>query len=133
MNGYTTPWTDERTNKLVELTDEGLTATQVGQKLGVTKNSVIGKWYRLAINVEERNRRRAKAEREAEVEREKFQIREAARRMKRQRQPGLCIIEGCTLTAAGGYLDGRCPKHRIALMPDRTRANMAANKGPVGW
>ncbi|MGE0845515.1 MAG: GcrA family cell cycle regulator [Flavobacteriaceae bacterium] len=40
-------WTDERVEKLRGLLAEGLTASQIGARLGVTRNAVIGKVSRL--------------------------------------------------------------------------------------
>ena len=43
-------WTDERIAKLQKLWDEGLSASQIAEKLGdVTRNAVIGKAHRLGL------------------------------------------------------------------------------------
>ncbi len=42
-------WTAERTKKLVDLWNEGLTTIEIGRRLGVTKNSVVGKAHRLDL------------------------------------------------------------------------------------
>ncbi|RME67195.1 MAG: global cell cycle regulator GcrA-like protein, partial [Alphaproteobacteria bacterium] len=43
-------WTDERIAKLRKLWDDGLSASQIAQKLGnVTRNAVIGKAHRLGL------------------------------------------------------------------------------------
>jgi len=39
-------WTKENLNKAKELKKQGLTARQIGSKLGVSKNSVLGMMYR---------------------------------------------------------------------------------------
>ncbi len=42
-------WTDERIEELKQLWGEGLSAQDIGKKLGVTKNAVIGKAHRLGL------------------------------------------------------------------------------------
>ena len=45
-----TTWTDERVKLLTHLWEEvGLTATQIGQRIGLNKNQVIGKVHRLKL------------------------------------------------------------------------------------
>src|SRR5690606_37886783 len=44
-------WTDERVEQLKKLWSEGLSASQIAQKLGgVTRNAVIGKVHRLGLS-----------------------------------------------------------------------------------
>ena len=44
-------WTDERVETLKKLWTEGLSASQIAQKLGgVTRNAVIGKVHRLGLS-----------------------------------------------------------------------------------
>ncbi len=40
-------WTDERVAELRALWDEGLSVSQIGKRLGITKNAVTGKVDRL--------------------------------------------------------------------------------------
>jgi GcrA cell cycle regulator len=42
-------WTPERTGALIALWNEGVTASAIGRRLGVTKNAVIGKAFRLNL------------------------------------------------------------------------------------
>lgn len=42
-------WTDERIEELKQLWGEGLSAQEIGRKLDVTKNAVIGKAHRLGL------------------------------------------------------------------------------------
>lgn len=42
-------WTDDRTEKLKTLWNEGPSATEIGKKLGCTRNAVIGKAHRLNL------------------------------------------------------------------------------------
>ena len=51
-------WTPERDDKLRELWDSGLTGSQIGVRLGATKNSVIGRAHRL--HLPPRGKRKAK-------------------------------------------------------------------------
>lgn len=44
-----TPWTAERTEKLKVLHSEGLSCSQIGDAIGVTRNAVIGKIHRLGL------------------------------------------------------------------------------------
>jgi GcrA cell cycle regulator len=42
-------WTQERIDALAELWSQGLSTAEIGRRLGVTKNSVVGKAHRLAL------------------------------------------------------------------------------------
>lgn len=42
-------WTQERISRLQALWDEGLTTRAIGEALGVTKNAIVGKSYRLGL------------------------------------------------------------------------------------
>lgn len=42
-------WTDEQVESLRQLWAEGLTANEIAKKLGVTKNSIVGKVHRLCL------------------------------------------------------------------------------------
>jgi len=42
-------WTDENVEKLRQLWDEGLSASEIAKRLGITKNSVVGKVHRLCL------------------------------------------------------------------------------------
>ena len=42
-------WNDNRTARLRELWDEGLPTAEIGRRLGITKNAVIGKVWRLDL------------------------------------------------------------------------------------
>ena len=42
-------WTDERLAKLRELWDKGLSISQIGEELGVTRNAIAGKAHRLGL------------------------------------------------------------------------------------
>ncbi len=44
-----TSWTDERLEKLIKLWDKGLSISQIGEELGVTRNAVAGKAHRLKL------------------------------------------------------------------------------------
>ena len=43
------PWTDEMMERLRELVAEGLSASQIGSRLGLTRNSIIGRMSRMKI------------------------------------------------------------------------------------
>ncbi len=45
----TQQWTPERTAALIALWNEGITASEIGRRLGVTKNAAIGKAFRLHL------------------------------------------------------------------------------------
>ena len=45
----TQEWTPERTAALITLWNEGICASQIGRRLSVTKNAVIGKAFRLQL------------------------------------------------------------------------------------
>ena len=42
-------WTEEQIDQLKELWGEGLSTSEIGRKLGVTKNAVVGKAHRLGL------------------------------------------------------------------------------------
>ena len=42
-------WTDDRLETLKTLWDEGLSISQIGQRLNVTRNAVAGKAHRLGL------------------------------------------------------------------------------------
>ena len=44
-----TSWTEERLEMLKVLWEEGLSITQIGERLGVTRNAVAGKAHRLNL------------------------------------------------------------------------------------
>ena len=44
-----TSWTEERLDKLKKLWDSGLSISQIGEQLGVTRNAVAGKAHRLKL------------------------------------------------------------------------------------
>ncbi len=43
-------WTQERILLMFELWDEGLSAAEIGKRLGMSKNMVIGKLHRLGLS-----------------------------------------------------------------------------------
>lgn len=42
-------WTSQRIKTLTKLWDEGHTTSEIGRRLGVTKNSVVGKAHRMSL------------------------------------------------------------------------------------
>jgi GcrA cell cycle regulator len=48
-NETTNEWTPQRVNALIALWDEGLPTSEIGRRLGITKNAVIGKVHRLGL------------------------------------------------------------------------------------
>ncbi len=42
-------WNDEKINRLKRLWQEGLTTGEIGKRLGVSKNAVVGKAHRLEL------------------------------------------------------------------------------------
>ena len=42
-------WTEERIAELARLWQEGLSTSEIGRRLGLTKNAVVGKAHRLAL------------------------------------------------------------------------------------
>ena len=49
MTQETNSWTDERLEKLRVLWAEGLSISQIGQEMGVTRNAIAGKAHRLGL------------------------------------------------------------------------------------
>jgi GcrA cell cycle regulator len=56
-NAHHHNWTEARIKQLKELWFEGFSASECGDKLGVSRNSVIGKIYRLGLTGSDRKRR----------------------------------------------------------------------------
>jgi len=46
----TTSWNEEMVAQLSKLWDEGLSTGEIGKRLGVSKNAVVGKAHRLGLN-----------------------------------------------------------------------------------
>ena len=42
-------WTSERIDELTKLWEEGITTAEIGRRIGVTKNAVIGKVHRIGL------------------------------------------------------------------------------------
>lgn len=42
-----TPWTDERLDALMALHERGLSTAQIAEEMGVTKNTIVGRLYRM--------------------------------------------------------------------------------------
>ena len=42
-------WNEERLEKLTKLWEQGLSITQIGIRLGVTRNAVVGKVHRMGL------------------------------------------------------------------------------------
>jgi len=45
-----TTWTPERVEEVTRLWNEGLTTAEIGKRLGVSKNAVVGKAHRLELS-----------------------------------------------------------------------------------
>lgn len=58
-------WTDERIEQLKELWSEGLTTGEIGKRLGVSKNAVVGKAHRLGLKGRPSPIKRAKNSRQS--------------------------------------------------------------------
>ncbi len=43
-------WTSDRVNALLALWNEGVTTAEIGRRLGITKNAVVGKTHRLGLS-----------------------------------------------------------------------------------
>lgn len=53
VNGYGTPWTEQVVADLTRLYAEGFSCRVIGEKLGLGRNSVIGKIHRLQLPLPE--------------------------------------------------------------------------------
>ena len=49
MSDTTNVWTDERLEKLKELWTQGLSISQIGKALGVSRNAIAGKAHRMGL------------------------------------------------------------------------------------
>ena len=45
-----TVWTQDRVEQLGQLWAQGLSTAEIGRRLGLTKNAVVGKAHRLSLN-----------------------------------------------------------------------------------
>lgn len=61
-------WTDDRIAKLKKLWAEGLTTGEIGKRLGVSKNAVVGKAHRLGLKSRPSPIRRTKKKAEPKKE-----------------------------------------------------------------
>lgn len=68
MNFIFDKWSPERVDRLVLLWSTGLTASQVGKRMGVSRNSIIGKISRLRSSGRNVERRRDPVYREKVIE-----------------------------------------------------------------
>ena len=48
-NEVVSVWNEERLGQLTKLWGQGLSITQIGLKLGVTRNAVVGKVHRMGL------------------------------------------------------------------------------------
>ena len=67
MVDVTEVWTEERIVELRRLWDEGLTTGEIGRRIGVSKNAVIGKSHRLNLTGRPSPIKRAKIEKPEEL------------------------------------------------------------------
>lgn len=65
-------WTDERIELVKRLWSEGYTATEIGVELGVSRNSVVGKVWRLGLRHEPREKKPASPRMKKQVNRFNF-------------------------------------------------------------
>jgi hypothetical protein len=49
MNQHQTPWTPERDAQLRSLWDAGISGTEIGKRMGITKSAAIGRVHRLKL------------------------------------------------------------------------------------
>lgn len=135
MNGTTPPWSREDDDRALMLLSYGYNRKAIGERLYPkrTKNAVIGRFTRLNVDAKEMEKARRREIEKKAVEEERGRLASAARLLIRSQWQSSCSRPDCTRPAQRGYLDGLCAEHRRDLMPDRTRADMVADKGPVGW
>ena len=50
-NEVVSVWNEERLGQLTKLWGQGLSITQIGLKLGVTRNAVVGKVHRMGLPI----------------------------------------------------------------------------------
>ncbi len=139
-------WTPERLDQLHDLEMRGLSDREMGIIMGTTKNAIAGKLTRLGIIGFHRTNRhhkwaekeRVRKEDEARMEADRIAAEKENERRRINARAALskgvsCTRPDCTKPRQPGYPDGLCAEHRRDLMPDRTRADMVADVGPVGW
>lgn len=85
-------WTEEQTDKLKKLVKAGLSASEIGRELGVTKNSVIGRIHRVGLSGRDYPRQGQPRELKAEWSREASNKRWAST-PRREAKPPLQKVE----------------------------------------
>ena len=113
MNGI--PWTNKRTQRLIELLDEGLSRGAAAKILGVTRNAVIGKAHRIGY-VKGVQSRKLKADMLKKID----QLYQSGLLCKirnnncpappviRRDNTSKCATDDCNNTRLPGYMHGLC-------------------------
>ena len=68
------PWTEEMVEGLRQMWIEGLTANEIAKKLGVSKNSIVGKVHRLCLTARPSPIKKKDEEIAAEIVKEKVEV-----------------------------------------------------------
>lgn len=55
-------WTDERVAQLKQLWEAGVGTAEIGERLGMTKNAIIGKAHRIGLKARRASPRRSRAQ-----------------------------------------------------------------------
>ena len=117
-------WTPKRVSALIALWNEGLSTSEIGGRLGVTKNAVVGKVHRLGL---------PKRGSPIKHKPKPTQIIGLA-----SLRPGMCSwpdgepgtdeFNFCGLNAVPGkpYCDEHCKRAYVKVLKDRKRVNRAA-------
>ena len=117
-------WTTKRVSALIALWSEGLTTSEIGCRLGVTKNAVVGKVHRLGLP--KRGSPIKQKPKPAEV------VGLASLR------PGMCswpegepgtegfYFCGCDSVPGKPYCDYHCKRAYVKVLKENRKANRAA-------
>lgn len=109
-------WTDERIAELHRLAAEGLSAAEIGRKLGCSKNAVIGKLHRVKVRTGITPERNSAAPKRKYIRRPKLEG-VAALPPPPSRPCGILEVTGCKWaigsdnSVAGGHLFCNSEKH----------------------
>lgn len=105
-------WTEQQVEELEAHWASGLSCSAIGRRMGVTRNTIIGKAHRLGLesraqrfDPEERQRRKDEQEQRAEARRQRHKDTEAARR-ERQRNQRSRKVQAPTLPEPGPAFSG---------------------------
>ena len=119
-------WNDEAIARLRALWDEGHSTAEIGRRLGITKNAVVGKAHRLSLPARPSPIRRTPSDVRANV---RAPRRPAPRRAS---DPMLAVVDSVSPAPPASGVPQTAPRFRPVPVAARPPGRMAACCWPVG-